>query len=371
MKMNVNDEYDHLLPLSLIESQILPRLTAKSVGRCRCVCKQWKSFLSAPSFARTNIPNNDYKLLLVEDQGNLRTLPDNILHANPDPSDVYILASLDGLVCLGSKSIPTKLLFWNPLTGAYRKLCDPHPHYPFFDLPPFWDGGVGFYKDSSNDYKLVIVMSTGVCDFGAYVYSHKLDIWKEIDFNVGDMSSVNYTWSSAISCGQCLYFTVECICKSRRSWIICFDVETETFRSIPFPHVPTSPPCGSLVVLNGRVHLCVSYTSYILLKLNELAGDEEYIDFELLKELWRMDGDGWVKVSAFSEPLDNGFRSPYICTTTSGNSVIVLDEEINDSFKKMSTEDFTRQYRYFRSPSWEYRCSRMIYVESLVSPNCP
>ncbi|MFS7965090.1 putative F-box domain-containing protein [Helianthus anomalus] len=49
MKMKMkNDE----LPLSLIESNILPRLPATSVvGRCMCVCKQWKSFLSTPMFA--------------------------------------------------------------------------------------------------------------------------------------------------------------------------------------------------------------------------------------------------------------------------------------------------------------------------------
>ncbi|MFS7964898.1 putative F-box domain-containing protein [Helianthus anomalus] len=57
------------IPFSLIESEILSRLAEKSdIGRCRCVCKQWKLFLSTPAYARMHLQHhqniNDYKLLL-------------------------------------------------------------------------------------------------------------------------------------------------------------------------------------------------------------------------------------------------------------------------------------------------------------------
>ncbi|MFS7977301.1 hypothetical protein Hanom_Chr10g00902401 [Helianthus anomalus] len=46
----------------------------------------------------------------------------------------------------------------------------------------------------------------------------------------------------------------------RHCCIICFDAETETFRKICFPHVPdgTINFSGSLVILNGCLHLFVS-----------------------------------------------------------------------------------------------------------------
>ncbi|KAK1415797.1 hypothetical protein QVD17_31584 [Tagetes erecta] len=377
MKMNVHDDDDHLLPLSLIESEILPRLTAKSVGCCRCVCKQWKSFLSTPSFARTNVANNDYKLLLLEYQGNLRTLPDNFLHTKPaDSNNVLILASLDGLVCLaiGSQAgdALSKLAFWNPLTGAYRNLHDPEfLFYSYFSLHV-----VGFYKDSCNDYKLVCVVSTKgnkLHEYEAHVYSNRLDTWRKIEFSIGvELSS---TWSPATFNDQCLYFTVVDKFESRHSsWVICFDVETETFRRINFPtdHVRVAaagcPDGSSLVVLNGCVHLCVSYTDYKVVK----QGNRWRAGLWKQGERWKMDGDaGWVKVGDFtSRPLDKEFTMQRICITSNGNWVIIVDEE-NNSLKKLDTEDFTRQYRYFCSSRWEYGSSRVIYVESLVSPNNP
>ncbi|MFS7965077.1 putative F-box associated domain, type 3 [Helianthus anomalus] len=133
------------------------------------------------------------------------------------------------------------------------------------------------------------------------------------------------------------------------SWIVCFDVKTETFRKIQFPSVPGEAR-GNLVVLNGCIHLCVSYTI-----------NKEY------RNLWRMDGDGWVKMDDFIDPLYNKFGRQYICSTSMGNWLAILEE--NNSLKKMNAEDFRRNYWYFGYRRWEYRSSRMIYVETLVSPN--
>ncbi|KAF5797156.1 putative F-box domain-containing protein [Helianthus annuus] len=166
-----NDE----LPLSLIESNILPRLPAKSVGRCMCVCKQWKSFLSTPMFARMHLRHvtiNDY-------------------------NDV-----------------------------------------------------VGFYTDSSNDYKLLYLIN-GARN-GAYIYSNRLDSWRKIDFSVGTACSER---PQSTLCGKFVYF------KASHRWIICFDVKTEKFRKIQCPPVPGGAKSyrRSLVVLHGCIHLCVSY----------------------------------------------------------------------------------------------------------------
>ncbi|KAK1415139.1 hypothetical protein QVD17_30911 [Tagetes erecta] len=128
------------LPLSLIESEILPRLPAKSIGVCRRVCKQCKSFLSSPTFCRMHLSYHatidDYKLLLF-DGVTLGTLPlSGTIPCNlPDLS-----------LKLGPKrGLPVSFHFSiekNPLTGAYRKLSsidrddyDLHYFHSSSDIP--------------------------------------------------------------------------------------------------------------------------------------------------------------------------------------------------------------------------------------------
>ncbi|MFS7965076.1 putative F-box-like domain superfamily protein [Helianthus anomalus] len=181
------------LPLNLIESHILPKLPAKSVGRCMCVGKQWKSFLSTPMFVRMHLCHvtiNDYKLVLLDlnPPATFRTLdgsstipkPNRNRNPNPNPRVEVIIASLDGLVCLASRKVPPKLAFWNPLKGAYKKLSSNPTFRSSFGVA--YDV-VGFYIDSSNNYKLLYLVHGGV--FGAFIYSHILDSWREIAFSVG------------------------------------------------------------------------------------------------------------------------------------------------------------------------------------------
>ncbi|MFS7965092.1 hypothetical protein Hanom_Chr08g00758021 [Helianthus anomalus] len=69
----------------------------------------------------------------------------------------------------------------------------------------------------------------------------------------------------------------------------------------------------------------------------------------------------------FIDPLYNKFRRSYICSTSMGNWLAILEEK--NVLKKMNVEDFRRNYWYFGYQSWEDRSSRMIYAETLVSPN--
>lgn len=349
------------LPFSLIESNILPRLPAKSVGRCLCVCKQWNSFLSTQSFARMHLHHvtiNDYKLLLLDGRSpavTFRTLDEGsntTIRCNPDPSAQFILASLDGLVCLASRETSSKLAFWNPLTGAYRKLSS-NVHFNVNLITS--NEAIGFYKDSSNDYKLLCVIYGGL--LGAFIYSNRLDSWKEVEVSI-PFKYVRPMWSPATTWGGCLYFVVA----GYNRHIMCFDVKEETFRIIPSPPgLHARDDSGSFVILNGALHLCVSYNSFGC--------------------LWRMDDDGgWVEVAAYNDMLRYRFSRQHICITSIGDWLAVLEEnkysaekmdieENNYSFEKMNTEDFRRRYRNPCSLSWNYRSSRMMYLETLVSPN--
>ncbi|XP_076905259.1 F-box/kelch-repeat protein At3g06240-like [Bidens hawaiensis] len=315
------------LPLSLIELQILPRLPAKYVGRFMSVCKQRKSFLSSPTFARMHLHHvtiNAYKLLTLNHRRpvSFRTLNCEPLndssttvpsYRNFDPMDDFvILASLDGLVCLDSTYLPGKLAFWNPLTGAYKRLSA-NPNNPFPIIGAF----------------------------------DAID-WIHGEFSVG--SNIGCDCTNPILWGECLYFNVAPMSTERNSWIICFDVKTEKFREIQCPVVPSDAKddCRSLVVLNGRLHLCASYKL-----LNMKHGD-----------VWRVDGDvGWVKVAAFSR---NKCRRQCVSTVSVGNWLAVLKGD--HSFSKMNTEDFIARYWDFCSPRWLFTHDQIIYIETLVSP---
>ncbi|XP_076934119.1 F-box/kelch-repeat protein At3g06240-like [Bidens hawaiensis] len=279
------------LPLSLIKVELLPRLPSKSVGRFMCVCKQWKSFLSTPAFTKMHLRRvtiKDYKLLMLDHRQPVRFHTLNCKPLNDgsktSPSscnfkhtDKYVmLASLDGLVCLASLYLGD-LAFWNPLTGAYKRLsASPIDSFRITSNP------IGFYKDSSNDYKLLYLISGSQPYARAYIYSNRLDSWREIKFLVADR-----IWTDATFWNQCLYFNVKNMPTKRQSTILCFDVNTDKFKEIQCPVVPSGAEyyCGSLVVLKGCIHLCVSYKI-----LNMKYSD-----------VWKMYGDGgWVKVAAVS-----------------------------------------------------------------------
>ncbi|XP_076890989.1 F-box/kelch-repeat protein At3g06240-like [Bidens hawaiensis] len=264
---------------------------------------------------------------------------------NFDPTEKFVmLASLDGLVCLTSKRECGKLAFWNPLTGAYKRLSA-GPIDPFrITLNP-----IGFYMDSSNDYKLLYLIIGGQPYSRAYIYSHILDSWREFEFPVAD-----HVWTNATFWGQCLYFNVKNMPTTRHSTILCFDVNTEKFRDIQCPVVPGGCPkhyCGSLVVLKGCIHFCVSYE---ILNMKH-------------RDVWRMDGDGgWVKVAAFGR---KDCIRRCVSIESIGNWVAIVVIEGKNHFRKMNAEDDLTRYWDFCSSRRFYADDQMIYVETLISPN--
>lgn len=167
-----------------------------------------------------------------------------------DPYVILILASLDGLVCLASL-ISNQLAFWNPLTGAYKKLSYSSNinSLGFYNIQ--YDA-IGFYTDSFNDYKLLHIVSGTT----AYIYSQRLDSWRKTDFLENTCFRFSGSvWSQGTFYGQSLYFTVA------DGFIISFDVNTEKFRVMQFPPIPNGAISysGTLVILNDCIRLYLAY----------------------------------------------------------------------------------------------------------------
>lgn len=171
-----------------------------------------------------------------------------------------------------------------------------------------------FYSDSSDDYKLLRIVSGSA----AYIYFQRLDSWKKIEF-LENNDYICSLWSLATFFGQSFYFTAQ-------KYVICFDVNTEKFKVMQFPPIPSGSLyfCESLVILDGCICLHVAY------KIERNS--------RLEADLWRIDGDGdkWVKVTDLpSDQLPSG----KICITTNKNTPAILED--NNSFSKFNMEDLT------------------------------
>nr|XP_043638182.1 F-box protein CPR1-like [Erigeron canadensis] len=246
----------------------------------------------------------------------------------------------------------TSLALWNPLTGACYKL-PPHPK----GYDPH-SGLIGFYSDSSNDYKLVHMVFWGAV--AAYIYSQRLNSWRKIEFVIGECYFDQ--WSQATFCDHSLYFWVRHY-EHDHEYIICFDVNTEDFRIIQFPPLPSGATRlhSSLVVIDGCIHLCVAYNIR-----------KDYIWFKR-GNMWKlMPGDSWVEVAYFpGAPDDDDDLSldiPNVCITRNArDSWLAIMDGNNNSFEIMNMEDFTlKEHSCSSSSLVTYR--RVIYEETLVSP---
>nr|XP_043635917.1 putative F-box protein At2g02030 [Erigeron canadensis] len=374
---------------SIIEYEILPRLPAKSVGRFKSVSKQWNSFLSTHMFGKMHhlrhINNKTYKLLILDkplvdlcsqplNNGSV-TVGFNRLE-EADPRFDSLLGSLDGLVCVASTETVNSLALWNPFTGAYYKL-PPNPSFtrPFNSYKDFRYRGrdvVGFYSDSSNDYKLLYMIPL---DQEAYIYSQRLNSWRKIEFLIDRYSFLrHYRWSRATFCDHSLYFSVKDLGPVKHPYIICFDVNTEEFRVIQFPPLPSGARCmyhANFVGIDGCIHLCAAYYIGCPRPFNGIV--------------WKLNGDGatWAEVAFYpGTHQENNFADPVehaTCVTRNARDTWLAISDggwaksnfevgpNSDPFEIMSMEEFTLTPQVL--PMWTY--SRIIYDETLVSPYPP
>ncbi|MFS8015151.1 putative F-box associated interaction domain, F-box-like domain superfamily [Helianthus anomalus] len=277
-----NTKFPDLGP-DLIMSEILPRLPAKCVGRAKKVCKEWLSCISSKEFVmmhcRHMCKGSRQKILSIGqescfisittvdlvDEKTMITLPFHVR-----PSDVWILSSLNGLLCVCLRNT-FEMLIWNPLIRSCINISD-SKSYVFFKI---YSDAVGLYIDSSNDYR-VLHIKRGRFTVDVMAYSRRTSHWKRIPFLQKRHYHTNgYVWSGGTFCEDGLYFTVFQFWLAGDIVIIRFDVNTETFSEIGFPYVGNGETCqGNLVNMNNKLHVFVSHG---------------FIDMAV--DLWRYEGE--------------------------------------------------------------------------------
>ncbi|KAI3725246.1 hypothetical protein L1987_65027 [Smallanthus sonchifolius] len=344
------------LSVEIIVFEILTRVPAKVVGRFKSISKEWYALLSTQDFARVHcshsLISSNQRMLLIGDL-TCSVHPIDFQNGDYGPStivpfpfnDVSIRSHLDGLLCvpLNHKS---ELILWNPVTHAYKHLSTPECHCHGF----FEHDAIGLYIDAYEDYKVLhIKCSCGV--LGASIYFRRADSWGNIPFITRpEYVSHTFSWSTGTLCGVTLYFTI-CECwVGGKNVVICFDVNLEQIKEISFPSVPSKGIfLGDLVNVKNEHHMFVS------------TGTRE-----MSIELWKLEGEQWIKVLSCLPipPIPLSIWCDITHFMTNGNWFAMTNLG-----KLYEIEMNVKPFKCFY-PVTSFRGSKgAMFVETLVSPS--
>lgn len=298
-----------------IMEEILVRLDAKSLSRCKCVSKSWLSLISSPSFMnrhhKQQVPRT---LLLLDDPetGGFRrqeglfsirnsenfdqisahvfppVVVDNIVRRR-HPLALALLGSQNGVLCLFDLRYHA-IYLWNPAIKKLKKL-PPSPISVNSDTNPVDINSIyGFgYEPTTNDFKVVVVCARqqwGSLDFfrageQVGVYSLGSNSWTIMEMPdlfsclVDSSALIGHMWKmfSVVLCGSIHWLLalgrqrkVESIA------IVAFDLSTEKFRLIDAPMSVAADKVQSISVLSG----CLSLLTFDRPGLIEIWVMEKY-----------------------------------------------------------------------------------------------
>ncbi|KAL1825488.1 hypothetical protein ACET3Z_012266 [Daucus carota] len=182
-----------LIPLEVIESEILTRLPVKSLLRFKSVCKTWNSLITDHNF----ITRHHDLRGLDEDAVIIWSRLEHEIESSYEhlhPKLTVIMGCIKGLVCFyncfGDDPETIEISVWNPATKQRLKVPPiPDEHVSDWD-PEFLGFG---YDSAANDFK--VVYSKMFDDIGqqpiiGYIYSCKSGCWRKIApsnflYNVG------------------------------------------------------------------------------------------------------------------------------------------------------------------------------------------
>ena len=241
------------LSTEMILFGILTRLTPKDVGRFKSVSKTWNELLSGNAFvkahlSRSAIPSNQ-KVLVIEHQtcsihpinfethdygsGTSITIPFDHQSYDNRLNVVSILSHLNGLLCV-CNYFTSDLFLWNPVTTSFKRLP------PLYSNDFYKDNhdAVGLYTDMHDDFKVLYIRRRDAT-LAVNVYSVSDESWRNIPLTLPSEYLTNsFYWSSGTLCGGTIYFTLSESVVGANHLMISFDVKSEQFHMINFPHIP-------------------------------------------------------------------------------------------------------------------------------------
>uniref|UniRef100_M0ZWT6 F-Box protein n=2 Tax=Solanum tuberosum TaxID=4113 RepID=M0ZWT6_SOLTU len=185
------------LPAELV-NEILSRLPVKSLLKFRCASKSWFALISSPEFVKTHLSLNDnnneytrHKVMMFErtvcnfrDCSVSSLFNNSFIKANDldyprqVPCGVYIVGSVNGLICLVSRE--KELFLWNPSIRKYKKLPNPKTKTTLAYFPRVYGFGYDKFHD---DYNVVVIFIYNNISLHIEVKRNSLksDSWRTVD----------------------------------------------------------------------------------------------------------------------------------------------------------------------------------------------
>ncbi|KAL4570290.1 hypothetical protein LXL04_025942 [Taraxacum kok-saghyz] len=249
-----------------IITNILYRLPAKSLGRFRCVSKDWLSLISEPQFIKIHQnTHNRSHLIFVSNLHPLYSLPIHHHEAESpqeptkirfetDNTSIALHGSCNGLVLLTTHHDFTcfQLVVLNPTTGEFLKSQNPvmKSRTDFLEIEIMY--GLG-YDSVTDDYKVVIVSyfhNHGIIppdNMSVHVHSLRTKTWKRITD-----SPYDHSYGMSLP-GVFVNGFLHWIAKKNSDHlpvIVAFNLADENFSELPSPNFKID--C-KLIALNGKL----------------------------------------------------------------------------------------------------------------------
>lgn len=254
---------------------ILLRVPAKTVGRCRCVSKPWRTILSTPYFIRSYLLSENINLLLLTCNSNSNTTPlshtinknDDAVSANTlrlpagDNWRTRIFGSCAGLVLLLNEK-GDEFLLVNPITLHHTEV----PDSPLLRFPSM-SRMHGFGYDTSVDDHKIVSVSTWLPDVDSElgrrqqiamsvgVYYVKRGVWKILENSRYDTSIISFEHDPGACANGAIHWLTYRESFDPPPVITAFGLVDEAFTDIPLPAKLNRLLDNQVVILGGC--LCV------------------------------------------------------------------------------------------------------------------
>ncbi|XP_074286845.1 F-box protein CPR1-like [Silene latifolia] len=237
-----------------ILTNILARLPAKSIGRCRCVSKPWCHLLSEPHFIKAHLDltkefMDNERITLISSVSNTLFSTSITHHSSAEITSLatelsFVVApdfwtegmpSCDGLILIGNDA--NKRLLVNSTTNKTRELTvspyalDPHGSFTMY--------GLG-YDHVSDDYKVVTLSyydtdneyEPDCTEMFVNVYSVRNGTWKQAESSPYDHAVGHLV--SGVFVGGFIHWLASRT-SDYSSAIVRFDLTEEKFSELPAP----------------------------------------------------------------------------------------------------------------------------------------
>ncbi|GKB99563.1 putative F-box domain-containing protein [Tanacetum coccineum] len=288
-----------------IYEKILVRLDARTLGRCKSVCKSWKSLISETRVIKAHL-NHSYN---INENGHKRI--GEVVYLVNDDYGYAIIGSSDGLVCFTDGH---ELLVANSLTREVKPLPKPSTilkpfpthsnRYSDKDDSSCWGFGYDFLRD---DYKVVCGVIKGKGRTYFQVFSLKSNAWNVIgEVNYACTSSQN---PAGVLCNGAIHWVMHPKNQNRKEVILSFDLSKEEFKEIPLPvdagYKKKIDNCGYYVYMHvGIMEECLCIVVYI--------GNETCVaKKDNAKQSWEMVDNFQIKRESASNFCEVSDDDPY------------------------------------------------------------